>query len=423
MTRSGDALAEWTTLFDDELLADGDIGEQQLRAIPPRRGVALLSTGDDQPILLLPGADLRARIRNRLRDPESDEGGPVIPDLQGITRRIRWTLATSHFETDLAYFEIARLVWPREYPEMVAWKPPLFVQVDGSEEYPFFRRTREVVGGGGQLVGPMPTVKDAERFIQGIEDAFDLCREPRHLASAPNGQRCAYAQMGRCLCPCDGSIPAEAYRRVVARAARFAAGEHGPMREELRAAMKAASADLEFEKASAIKRRIERLSELEGPAFREVAPIEQFEFILVQPTGRISEARAFFFRGGRVFAGATLHYPLVERELSGAVETMERFYPAMLPPEAPRVTAMRMGLVARQLFCRPQRRGVMLRWPDGVTPLKLAEAIEDAAEDLHLRQRATPTAKENPDGANSDGGSSDEEDATQPSPGDTIDGG
>jgi excinuclease UvrABC nuclease subunit len=423
VTRSGDALAEWTTLFDDELLADGDIGEQQLRAIPPRRGVALLSSADDRAILLLPGADIRARIRNRLRDPESDEGGPVIPDLQGITRRIRWTLATSHFQSDLAYFEIARLVWPREYPQMVAWQAPLFVQVDWSEEYPSFRRTRDVVGGGGQLVGPMPTVKDAERFIQGLEDAFDLCRDPRHLASAPNGQRCAYAQMGRCLCPCDGSIPAREYRQVVERAARFAAGQRGPMHEELHAAMKAASAELEFEKASALKRRIERLAELEGPAFREVAPIEQFEFILVQPTGRISEARAYFFRGGRVFAGTTLQYPLVEEQLTGALATMERFHPASLPPEPTRVTAMRMGLVARQLFCRPERRGVMLRWREGVTSAELVEAIEEAAEDLGLRERAAPAAKKSPPGANSNGGSGDEEQAPRPRSTDTIDGG
>jgi excinuclease ABC subunit C len=401
-------LAEWKALFDDELIADGDIGEDQLRAVPSRRGVALLSTADDRPILLLPGADIRARIRNRLRDPESDEGGPVIPDLQGITRRIRWTLATSHFETDLAYFEIARLIWPKEFPELVAWKAPLFVAVDPGEEYPSFRRTREVVGSPGELVGPMPTVKDAERFIQGIEDAYDLCREPRHLAQAPGGQRCSYAQMGRCLCPCDGTIGAEAYREVVLSAARFAAGEHEPLRTDLQERMKAMSAALEFEKASAIKRRLDRLAELEGPAFREVAPIEQFEFVLVQPTGRISEARAFLFRAGRVFAGARLHYPLVDRELDGVVATMEQFHPATLPAEPPRVTAMRMGLVARQLFCRPERRGVMLRWHACVGREQLAEAIETSADDLGLRERAAPSRDE-PNSANPQGAQGDEE--------------
>jgi excinuclease ABC subunit C len=417
-------LAEWNTLFDDELIADGDIGEDQLRAVPPRRGVALLSTADDRPILLLPGADIRARIRNRLRDPESDEGGPVIPDLQGITRRIRWTLATSHFETDLAYFEIARFIWPKEFPELVAWKAPLFVQVDLSEEYPAFRRTREMVGSPGELVGPMPTVKDAERFIQGIEDAFDLCREPRHLAQAPHGQRCAYAQMGRCLCPCDGSISAELYRETVSAAARFAAGEHEQLRADLEARMQAMSAALEFEKAASVKRRLERLAELDGPAFREVAPIEQFEFVLVQPTGRISEARAFLFRAGRVFAGATLHYPLVEEQLDGVVAAMEGFHPAMLPPEPPRVTAMRMGLVARQLFCRRERRGVMLRWQDGVGRSELADAIESAADDLGLRERAAPTSKEEGQGgANQLDPASDEEHSGPGGSADTIDGG
>jgi hypothetical protein len=69
---------------------------------------------------------------------------------------------------------------------------------------------------------------------------------------------------------------------------------------------------------------------------------------------------------------------------------------------------MRMGLVARQLFCRPERRGVMLRWHAGVGREQLAEAIETSADDLGLRERAAPSRDE-PNSANPQGAQGDEE--------------
>ena len=398
-------MTDWKALLDSAIIAEADIGPEQLQSIPARRGVALLATADDRPILLLPAADVRARVRNRLRDPESEDVGPKIPDLLSITRRVYWTLSENHFQTDLHYFELARTIWPKSFPELVSAKAPVFVAVDLQEEYPTFARTREVVGHPGQLMGPFPTGKDADRFIQGLEDTFDLCRDPRHLAQAPHGQRCAYAQMGRCLCPCDGSVSAEEYRRVVARAADFAAGDRTPVRKSLQSAMKEASAQLAFEKAGALKKRLERLADFESPAYRHVAPIERFEMLIFQPTGRISQVRAFIFRGGRIPAAATVNYPPREAQLEGLLEAAESIHPAHMVPEPPRVTVLRMGLVARYLYSAADRRGVMVRLRPDLDASQVAAVLEDNAELLGLRRRATRA--EAPPHANREGGSSD----------------
>ncbi|MFP4054106.1 MAG: hypothetical protein ACLFV7_09610 [Phycisphaerae bacterium] len=381
-------MADWKALLDDAIIAGGDIGPEQLQSIPARRGVALLATADDRPILLLPAADMRARVRNRLRDPESDEVGARIADLLSITRRVYWTQSTSHFQTDLDYFELARTLWPKSFAELVSTKAPVFVSVDLQEDYPAFRRTRDVVGHPGQLVGPFPTGKDADRFIQGLEDTFDLCRDLRHLSQAPHGQRCPYAQMGRCLCPCDGSVSAEEYSSVVQRAARFAAGERHQRRDELQAAMKAASAALEFEKAAAIKKRLQRLDEFDSPAYQHVAPIEQFEMLILQPTGRINEARAFLFRAGRIPAVAAVAFPPDLPQLTDLLAAMESIHPAAMPPEPPRVTAIRMGVVSKYLYSAPERRGVMIRRREGMSAEELAEILQQHAELLALRRRA-----------------------------------
>ncbi len=399
-------MADWKALLDDAIVAEADIGPEQLQSIPPRRGVALLATADDRPILLLPAADMRARVRNRLRDPQSEDVGPKIPDLLSITRRVYWAQSSSHFQTDLDYFELARTLWPKDFYELVSAKAPVFVSVDLQEEYPAFRRTRDAVGHPGQLVGPFPTGKDADRFIQGLEDTFDLCRDPRHLAQAPGGQRCAYAQMGRCLCPCDGTVSAEEYRRVVEEAARFAAGHHQTRREELEAAMKVASGELAFEKAGSIKKRLQRLDDFDSPAYEHVAPIERFEMLILQPTGHINEARAFIFRAGRVPACGTVAFPPDPQQLSGLLEAMESIHPAAMPPESPRVTARRMGLVAKYLYSAPQRRGVMIRRREDLSGDELAETLEREARTLGLRRRASRSGGE---GSANSGGEPDDQ--------------
>ena len=378
-------------LFDAACQVQPPVREEQLAAIPAKRGIVLLLAEGAQPIVLLTAADLRSRVKLRLEEPLADQRKKTA-DLREITREIRWRLAASHFEADLAFLQAARQLWPRTYTSLLSWKPPWFVRVQPSEEFPRLERTRSVSTSGSpaRLVGPFPGGPSADRFIEVVQDAFDLCRDYRCLRQAPNAQPCSYGQMGKCLSPCDGRTSLERYREVMAQAADFAAGLRKPTLDRLRAQMRQAAGDLQFERAGAVKSRLVRLGELNGPDYAFTAPLYDFRFILVQRGPGRRRLRAFLAACGRIVSAGDLAYPLQGPQVEALMAKMAKLaaQPALAAEVDEDLAGFNMGLVTHYLFSSPDRRGVIFRWTPARQGPDLAAAIEQAAGELHVGKKA-----------------------------------
>jgi SAM-dependent methyltransferase len=394
--------------FDGCLDVRPPLDDQQLGQIPARRGVFLLLAEGGQPVLLTTAASIRGRLRGRLEPAEADERKRSA-DLREVTRCVCWKLTDSHFEMDLAYLELARTIWPKTWPKLLSWRPAWLVHVDPSEAFPHFVRTADAPGGAGRYFGPFETGRSADHFIEIVQDAFDLCRDIQCLRRSPHGQRCSYGQMGRCLSPCDGSISMDDYRRMIAAATDFAAGSRQRHLAELAARMKGSAAALEFEQAAALKARLGRLAELDGPAFRHVAPAEEFRFLLLERSGSRKRVRLFLACRGAVQAGGDLPWPLAAKDVRRAMGQAERFmagggkgtgsepvrrFGACPLSAADLADRWRMGLVARALFARPEHAGLVLRWRQPLTAEELAAAIEPLAAALGLSQPKAPKPAE-----------------------------
>lgn len=374
---------EWKQ-FDARLDVRPPLGEETLKKIPARRGVVLLLAEDDEPVVMLTAADMRARTRTRLAEPpeEDDDKPSRRADLREIVRAVWYRECPSHFEADLWFLEHAVELWPKRLARMIGWKPPWFVTLDLEDPYPHFSRTRAVPEAPWAM-GPFPTGKDAETFIESLQDAFDLCRSVSCLRRAPDGPRCAYAEMGRCVGPADGTISMDEYRRHLRAAMRFAAGDRAPRREELHRRMQEAGKALRFEEAAAWKSRLDRMEFFESDACRQADLFENFSFLFFQPGATRQETRCFALHQGAVQYVGPLAYPPEEQQLAGAIATLDWLRTTDTPTGTP--AALRMGLAARTLFQDAARRGVVVRRRESLTPVELAECIERHAETLRLR--------------------------------------
>ena len=369
-------MAEWNQLFDARLDVRPPVSGEQLGEIPAKRGVVLLGAEGAEPIVMITAADMRARTRARLGEPceMGVSKRSRIPNLREVTRVIFHKRCESHFETDWWFLEISRVIWPKRYAKMLGWKPPWFVHLHTLDAYPHLARSRKVFERAGRYIGPFASARDAERFIKDVQDAFDLCRSITCLRRAPNGPRCPYAEMDRCVSPADGTISMDEYRRILCGAVDFAAGQREELRRGVEAEMARAAKAMEFEAAAGYKNRLVRLNRLESDAYRFAAPAEQFAFVLVQRGAGRREVRVFLVYRGAIEFGGALEFPLREGQLSAVVESMRRLT-ATRPP-ADICSRLRMGLVTRTLISSPGRRGVVLPWGEGCTVRRLAEAIE-----------------------------------------------
>ncbi|MCD4825187.1 MAG: hypothetical protein K8S55_11310 [Phycisphaerae bacterium] len=380
-------MTDWTSLFDARFDVTPPVAEEQLVQVPAKRGVVLLAGGDNEPIVMLTAADMRSRTRIRLANPREDQSTTRSrsPDLREITRGIYYCRCESHFETDWRFLELARQVWPGRYKSMVGWKPPWFIHLDTAESYPHFSRSREVFGHGGQYLGPFAGGRDADKFIDVLADAFNLCRSISCLRNAPNGPRCAYAEMNRCCSPADGTISMDEYRLILQKAVDFAAGRRDELPKQLRGEMADAAAALKFELAGSIKTRLERLGFFDGRQYHHVVPAERFSYILAQPGDGVHELRLFFVHRGEICYGGAVKYPLEPDTLNPPLKAMRRFAKSDLPVDE--VGLLRMGLAARTLFAPEARRGLVLNWREDTTAEELAAFIEAGHEALGVRRR------------------------------------
>ncbi len=377
---SGPDIAEpkWKKRFDGQLALAGPLGPEDLKKVPAKRGVFLLEDPAGKPILLATAAGIRSRMRYKLADPDPDAPASRRADLREIATCLRWRLTSSHFETDWQYLELARIIHPGRYRSMLGFSQPWFVQVRTQDAFPTFRRVRQAASAGA-CFGPLPTAKACGRFIEILQDGFDLCRCEQLFAGG--GAGCMYAQMGKCIAPCQGPDVQRIYRGMVDRACRFAAGDRQASRDELAEQMRQAAGARKYELAGRYKDRLGRLAELDEPAFAHARPVEQFQYILIQSGGGRRKLKAFLFDRGAI-RPRTLDYPLVDKQLASVLSAMATFCAAERSPGRPEQE--RMALVSQLLFTSPARRGLGIRYDSSLTVEAMAGRIESAVDRLKV---------------------------------------
>lgn len=354
-------------------------GEIDFLALPTQPGVFLFENEAGGCLTLAITSDLRRLIRARLEPGGNDRPTRRI-NFRHLTRRIRAITVGSAFEADWAYLQLARQHLPTTYAAMLDRWPAWFVHVNPETDFPRWTKTPRPftppTGESGRYFGPIPDKHAAARYIETIEDAFDLCRYYHILIEAPNASACAYKEMGRCPAPCDGTISMDAYRSMMTRASEFAAR---PLEEALAGVekdMADAAGALDFERAERLKTFLQRLEPTKRTEFARVRALEDFAYLGLYPSERDTHARLFLILGGWItpFADVPLDADdAAARELASALNRRRESTPAQLRGSA----LENLGLVCRHLF-RPKndrRPGTLIDLDAGVDPARLRRAL------------------------------------------------
>ncbi len=276
--------AQATATFDEalELSADAPLDPKSLPALG---AVYLLSDADERPIFLSVCENLRRVVPPRLAMSDPDELSKRAK-LGEIARRISWKRTRGAFEGLLWHWQFARRLFPDRYNAMLGFGPCWFVRVDPDAAFPRFESVGVLREDHAQYFGPIPRRKDADSLIRTLEDSFDLCRYYEVLLKTPNGERCAYYDMGRCPAPCDGTAPMDDYRRSVREAIAFLDARDETTLEPIRRRMRIAAESLAFESAAAYKRALEDAQSLRSRgAFARIVNVSSSNWIVILRAG------------------------------------------------------------------------------------------------------------------------------------------
>lgn len=359
-------------------------GASDLAALPGCPALYLLSDAHAAPVQLATTQSLKRVLVARLTDPLHR---PRRADLTEVARGVRWRRLSTPFEGRWWYYRVARALYPQEYRRLISFGPAWFLHVDWDCPVPELRVTEQVWGPPGQFVGPWPTQRAARETLEGLWDLFDLCRYPEQVRKTPQGARCAYAEMGRCDAPCDGSVPLAAYVARCRAAWRFVTGGCGEWTDLATERMKRAAAVQKYELAAQLRQQIQLAEAWRVQWAPHVQPAERMHCLLAFPATRRRACKLFHFRRGDVREGPVLAARQVE---SGAVAWL-RAQLAEPAPEPPSTVRMEQTwLLAHLLYGSERKSALLVPLSGSGMPPELEGLLIDWMARMGLQQHPAP---------------------------------
>lgn len=294
--------------------------------VPAKPGVFLLQDEQRCVLALASTANLRRLITSRLAVPDEASGPSRRVNYRAVTRTILATTVGSAFEADWAYLQLARIHLPKTYQSVLDRWQAWFIHVDPEAKFPQFVKTphpgRLPAGDTGVNFGPFPEKHAAGRYIELLQDVFDLCRYHHILVQAPHGAACAYKEMGRCPAPCDGTVSLDSYHDQIRRAMEFAGMPIGRWRKNIEELMQQAAASQELESARRWRDQLDRSSPAAKSPYLRVDRQDRFCFVAIGRGELKGWARLMLIRGGWIEPVCDLRGDSSKGEMAGVLDML-----------------------------------------------------------------------------------------------------
>ena len=368
-------------------------------ALPARSGVLLIEIYDSaaQPYLART-ADIRRAAERLLRPPDS---GSKRLNLRAVAARIRYRVTGSKFEQTFTLYQHARARLPGRYRDLLRLRPPAVLKVNLRNAYPRCYVTRSIRADEGFYVGPFASRRAAEAFANDFLDLFKTRRCQIKIRRDPSFPGCIYSEMKMCLAPCFAGCTAEEYAAEVGRVLETLGTAGEALTSQIEREREAASGALDFERAAALHKRLDKVSGVLRGLPEIARRIERLDAVIVARAADEKSVAVFPLRGGLLQEPVLLRFGeissqprSVEAILRQALEsspakddyaqetdaTSEASNATLVAPQAPESAwraryglrsappelAEHLSLVARWYYSKPREGEILFRdddWP------------------------------------------------------------
>jgi excinuclease ABC subunit C len=254
--------------------------------LPPRPAVCLIELREEtaEP-LLIRTQDLRRRLERLL--------GPADPaskrlNLREVARGIRYRITGSRFEQIFTYYQHAKQLFPSRYQKLMRLRPPAVLKVSLRNAYPRCYATRRIpvdntgAPTAGAYYGPFASRRSAEAFAGSALDFFKVRRCQIKIRRDPSFPGCIYSEMKMCLAPCFAGCTKEEHDVEVQKLVQFLDTSGGSLRNSLEQERETASEQLDFERAAALHKKIEKLDDALRGSPELPRRIQDFNAVILQ---------------------------------------------------------------------------------------------------------------------------------------------
>jgi excinuclease ABC subunit C len=345
--------------------------EDFFAGLPPRPAVCLIEPREAkaEPFLIRT-QDLQRRLQRLLGviDAKSKR-----LNLQSFARGVRYRLTGSALEQTFTYYQNAKHFLPHRYAKVMRLRPPAVLKVSLRNAYPrcFVTRRIPVDDAGmptaGAYYGPFPSRKSAEGFAERALDLFKVRRCQIKIRRDPTFPGCLYSEMKMCLAPCFAGCSKEEYDVEVQRLVQFLETDGDSLRATIEQERERASEDLDFERAAAIHKRIEKIDDVLRGKPDLPRRIQDLNAVILQRAAEDQTIAAFAVRGGRLAEPCLVRFA----EIAGQPRSAEQIFrdyleqPVQSTPDKNDL-GEHLWLVARWYYSNPREGEIFFHeknWP------------------------------------------------------------
>nr|WP_309503510.1 excinuclease ABC subunit UvrC [uncultured Roseovarius sp.] len=207
------------------------------------------------------------------------------------------------------------------------------ILVTKDHDFPMIKKHRGAKREKGTYYGPFASAGAVNRTLAQLLRVFQL-RNCTDAVFASRTRPCLQYQIKRCTAPCVGYISKAEYAAQVGDAERYLSGRSTEIQEKLAAQMQEASAEMEFERAAALRDRIKALTQVQTAQGINPRTVDEADVIALHLENGQACVQVFFIRAGQNWGNRDF-YPRVGPDVEEA-EALEafigQFYDTKEPP-------------------------------------------------------------------------------------------
>jgi excinuclease ABC subunit C len=270
----------------------------QAGALPTGPGVYLFKDQEGRVLYVGKAKNLRSRVASYFQ-PSADLLVSRGPEIQRMVERLVADLDVLECESEVdALLRENRLIkdiQPRFNERQRDDKSFPYLQITTGEDFPRVEITRKPQPKGVKLYGPFVSPADLRAALPLMQRVFKFRTCKLEIAEGDPRRRyfrpCILHSIRQCSAPCAALVSKADYAGQIARLRQFLESKGGKVKADLMAKMKQAAAQLEFERAAALRDELAALEGLQrrGLVHEHVQP----EVFFIDPTeglSRLAEA-------------------------------------------------------------------------------------------------------------------------------------
>ena len=321
-----------------EFLPDRD--SELFAAVPASAAVFVLRGADEgsEPYVSKT-SNLRRRLQRLLG---AVDGQSRKLNLRDRVRWIECTTTGSDFEASFLLYKALRREFPKTYDKRLRLRFAPLVKLILDNPHPRATVTTRIssLKSKSQYFGPFPTRVAAEKFANDSLDLFKMRRCTFDLNPDPAFPGCIYSEMKMCLAPCFKGCTDEEYAAEVERVQQYLESGGQSLVREIECQRDEASANLDFEGASALHVRLEKVKAAASLAPEIVRRLDELNGVMVQPSAESESVELFKIVAGRICDPVPLNVgkQAEASHLSSKPQSMEaRITEALVTVEPPKL--------------------------------------------------------------------------------------